>query len=568
MTVSYQGDGYVPGATVSLGYFTYENYQNTDTNGQAVADSDGHLVWSDTFQSKLTTGSGDLATYCVSGDTFLQEIEFGWGTPTGSVSAAADCSSGGNGDYTYVTVRASFASLSPSRVYHVEVTSGIPEETGTISGTSSSTGTLAVTGSAGDDTGNFRAPRTYQWMLQDSSSTIVQAGVIDVTASCDRAPGMLEATRPERILDTRGGSPATPVAAGSTVVLDVEGGSVPSSGVSAVVVNVTASVPTGSGAITVYPDGTNLPPTSNLNYRAGQTVSNVVEVPVSAAGKVDLHVAGSGTVQLVVDISGYYLAGPTSAPGSFAPVTPARLLDTRVGNGATRAPVAAGHILALTVAGRGGLPSSGVTAVALNVTATGSTGAGLITVYADGTLPKTSNVNYPTGQTVANLVIAPVSADGTVDLHVTGTGTVQLIADVVGYYRAGVGSAAGSFASSTPARTLDTRVGTGAAKGPVMGQHGVALAVDGRAGVPASGVSAVVLNVTVTAPTGSGMITVYADGTDLPPTISTLSYVKGQTVAHLVVVPVGGDGAVQLYVTGPGDDTVQLIADVVGFYRS
>jgi hypothetical protein len=566
VTVSYQGDGYAPGVTFALAFYTSENVDNVDTNGQAVADGAGHLAWSFSFRSVLTTGSGTFATYCVNADsTFLQGLQFGWGTPTGSVSATADCSTfGGDNVYTSASVAASFRSLSPNKPYHVEVTTGIPEQTGTIGGTSSSAGTLAIAGSASSDESTFTAPGTYQWMLRDGSGTIVQAGIIDMTADCARSAGTFAALRAGRVLDTRGYYSATPgpIAAGDTVVLQVDGRfGVPASGVSAVVLNVTVTVPTAAGVITVYPDGTELPPTSNVNYRAGQTLANSVVVPVGTDGKVDLHVAGSGTVQLVADVSGYYLAGETSEPGTFAPVTPTRLLDTRNGTGAAKATVAAGDTVALAVGGRAGVPASGVSAVALNVTVTGPTGAGLITAYADGkALPKASNVNYVKGQTVANLVIVPVGANGKVDLHVTGTGTVQLVADVLGYYRAGAASAPGSFVSLTPARTLDTRVGTGAAKGAVTAGHAVALMVDGRGGVPASGVSAVVLNAT-----GSGVITVFAMGTGLPLT-SNLNYVKGQTIANLVTVPVGGNGAVELYVTG--SKTVQLVADVAGYYRS
>ena len=80
-------------------------------------------------------------------------------------------------------------------------------------------------------------------------------------------------------------------------------------------------------------------------------------------------------------------------------------------------------------------------------------------------------------------------------------------------------------------------------------------------GVPASGVSAVVLNVTVTQPTAAGHITVYPDGTSRP-LAANLNFVAGQTVPNLVVAPVGADGKVDLYNGSAG--TVQLIADVSG----
>jgi hypothetical protein len=123
---------------------------------------------------------------------------------------------------------------------------------------------------------------------------------------------------------------------------------------------------------------------------------------------------------------------------TFGALVPRRLLDTRTGNGAPKSAVLAGRTLVVQVAGRGGVPASGVAAVVLNVTVTAPTRSGAVTVYADGSaLPSTSNLNFVAGQTVPNLVVARLGADGKVDLHVAGSGSVQLIADVSGYLLAG-----------------------------------------------------------------------------------------------------------------------------------
>src|ERR1035437_349915 len=135
-------------------------------------------------------------------------------------------------------------------------------------------------------------------------------------------------------------------------------------------------------------------------------------------------------------------AGSASAavttPGGYTSLTPSRLLDTRTGVGAPAGAVAAGGTVHLQVTGRGGVPASGVSAVVLNVTVTAPTSGGSITVYGDGTpRPGVSNLNFVAGQTVPNLVIAPVGANGKVALYNGSGGTVQLIADVSGYYLAG-----------------------------------------------------------------------------------------------------------------------------------
>ncbi len=130
-------------------------------------------------------------------------------------------------------------------------------------------------------------------------------------------------------------------------------------------------------------------------------------------------------------------ASPGTSSGGLVSLSPSRLLDTRTGTGAAKAPVPANGTVHLQVTGRGGVPASGVSAVVLNVTATAATRSGYVTVYADGTTrPTASNLNYLAGQTVANLVIAPVGANGKIALTATSSGATALVADVSGYYLA------------------------------------------------------------------------------------------------------------------------------------
>ena len=126
------------------------------------------------------------------------------------------------------------------------------------------------------------------------------------------------------------------------------------------------------------------------------------------------------------------------ADGSFGSVPPSRLLDTRSGVGAPKGAVAPLGVVALQVAGRGGVPSSGVSAVVLNVTVAGSTSSGFVTAWAHGaTRPLASNLNFLPGQIIPNLVVVPVGDDGMVDLYNGSPGSTQLVADVAGYYLSG-----------------------------------------------------------------------------------------------------------------------------------
>ena len=272
----------------------------------------------------------------------------------------------------------------------------------------------------------------------------------------------------------------------------------------------------------------------------------------------------SPTGVAVADASGAadVVPAPSAGGARFNPVSPARILDTREGNGAPAAPLGPGGVLDLQVTGRGGVPASGVSAVVLNVTVTQPTAHSVLTAFPTGqTLPLASNLNFDAGQTVPNLVVVKVGTGGKVGLY-NAFGTVHVIADVAGWYDDGTASTGARFNPVSPARILDTREGNGAPAAP-LGPGGVLdLQVTGRGGVPASGVSAVVLNVTVTQPTAHSVLTAFPTGQTLP-LASNLNFDAGQTVPNLVVVKVGTGGKVGLY---NAFGTVHVIADVAGWY--
>jgi hypothetical protein len=378
------------------------------------------------------------------------------------------------------------------------------------------------------------------------------------------AAGGYDSVAPARLLDTRSGigAPKAAVGASGTVRLQVARQGGVAANVAAVALNVTVTGATAGGYVTAWADASARPGTSNLNFGAGQTVPNMVIIPVGRNGMIDLYNGSGGTVQLIADVMGYYLPGTATAPGTLTPLAPARLLDTRTGTGAAKAAVAGQHSVTLTVTGHGGVPA-GAAAVVLNVTATAPTAAGYVTVWGDGgTRPATSNLNFLKGQTVPNLVIAPVGADGKVDLFNGSGGTLALIADVSGYFAAGTATAPGALHSLAPARLLDTRNGTGAPAAAIAGHGTLALQVTGHGAVPATAIAAAVLNVTVTAPTAAGYVTVFADGSGQPPT-SNVNFSKSQTIANLVIAPVGADGKIDFYNGSTG--SVQVVADVSGY---
>ena len=343
-------------------------------------------------------------------------------------------------------------------------------------------------------------------------------------------------------------------------VLGISG--VPLTGVTAVSLNLTAVGPTAEGYVTVWPCGSTKPGTSNVNFVKDQVVPNAVIAPVDSTGKV--CIASSVGTHVVVDINGWF--GSTSGLNA---VTPLRVFDTRSGVGGV--PVAkvgaldgAGTPLEVSVLSAIGQSAGAVSAVSLNVTATGTSASrfgGYVTAYPCGTRPNASNINFVSNQSVPNAVIVPVSATGTVCFYVYGQ--ADLIADVNGWFAGGSG-----FNSLAPTRVFDTRSGSGGVpvvKVGALDGSGKELKVQvaGTNGVPSLGAAAVMMNVTVDATTASaygGYVTAYPCGAT-PPNSSNINFVSGKTIANSVVAPLSVNGEVCFYVYGQA----HVLADITGW---
>jgi hypothetical protein len=247
--------------------------------------------------------------------------------------------------------------------------------------------------------------------------------------------------------------------------------------------------------------------------------------------------------------------------GLTALSAPVRLLDTRGSGNKVGKTDGTGTPYELTVAGVSGVPSTGVAAVAMNVTVVDSEATdvgGFVTVYPCGTRPNSSNLNFVNGQTVPNAVVAPLSNTGKVCFYVYGK--AHLLADVSGYFTAGFS------ALSAPTRLLDTRTaGTKVGKTDGSGTA-YELTVAGGNGLPAAGsLSTVAMNVTVVdgkATDVGGYVTVYPCGTR--PNSSNLNFVNGQTVPNAVIASVSNTGKVCFYVYGEA----HILADVSGYFDS
>ena len=370
-------------------------------------------------------------------------------------------------------------------------------------------------------------------------------------------PSGFVALAPTRVLDTRDGTGgrSAPLGPQESWKFSLAGRfGVPVDAV-AVALNVTAVDATAATYVTVHPFAETRPSSSNLNPVPGQVTPNLVVARVGMDGAVVLY-NNSGTVNLIADIVGYFIPG--SDVGLLA-IDPARLLDTRDGTGDRFGAIGEGESIDVQVTGRGGVPAD-AQAVVLNVTATEPTAASYLTVWPSGDArPVASSVNMSPGQTVPNLIIARVGEGGRVSVF-NNAGSTHVVIDVLGAFTPG---ATARFVPLSPARALDTRDGVGASRAR-LGRAPLPLGLAGRCGVPASGVSAVLLNVTVVSPSAGTYVTVFPSGRERP-LASNLNATAGQVVPNMVLVRLGPDGGASIY-NNSGD--LDLVADVMGYFTS
>ncbi|MDG4761521.1 right-handed parallel beta-helix repeat-containing protein [Micromonospora sp. WMMD710] len=361
---------------------------------------------------------------------------------------------------------------------------------------------------------------------------------------------------PTRVLDTRariGVPDIRPVAAFGRVELPVGTiAGVAQEDISAVVLNLTVTQPSASGFIRVDSTGA-FSSSSNLNFVSGETVPNQVTVPVVGGSLVFTNYS-SGTVHLIADLQGFYAANGSG----FASAPPARVLDTREGTGA---PFPAMGIRTLDLSDR--LPV-GATAAVLSVTVTAPTTSGVLTVYPYGsTAPTASSLNFVAGQTIPNLVTVPV-VNGRVSILNNSSGTTHVIADLAGWFSP---NATQTFVPITSTRIVDSRDSTGLpGRTPAPLTAGETVRFEPlRPGVTCAPAcpapTALVGNVTVTAPTRPGVLTVHPGGGPRP-TASNVNFVAGETASNAAVVAVGS--GVDLFHNSGG--TSHVIVDEAGYF--
>ncbi|WP_410818082.1 hypothetical protein [Micromonospora sp. 050-3] len=361
------------------------------------------------------------------------------------------------------------------------------------------------------------------------------------------------------LLDTRDGTGGTTGVRGAKSVTTFNAvgiAGIPSSGVSALMVDVTAIYPTANTFLTIYPDLTD-PKASAMNASVGEVMSNSAVVKPGTNGKLAVRNAG-GNVHIRVDVVGYFTTATGSAGSGFVPVNHTRVVDTRTGQGITAGTMPTRGTRTANISGGGLVPSS-ATAVMLDVVVIGATGNGWMTVGSSATAE--TGIDYAKGATSLGMVVKlNPGAGGSVVVENRGS-AVHVAITVQGYWTGSPTTGAGL--RMVPATTLyDSRFPSGAQ--PVPSGGTVDVAVAGTNGLPTRGIAAAVLNVHAVGSTVDGFFNVTPLG-GVENTASTTNFPAAHVArSSLVVTKLGTEGKVRIKNSSGG--TVHIVVDLQGWY--
>jgi hypothetical protein len=370
-----------------------------------------------------------------------------------------------------------------------------------------------------------------------------------------------------RVVDTRMGheGPSGPLLAGGGVNYQIAGlDGIPANAI-AITGNVTITNQTAKGWLFVGPNVTSAPVSSTVNFPTGDNRANGLTVPLSPEGTIGLWYGASGgnLINVIIDVTGYFLEG--SGGATYMAFGPTRVMDTRLAGANSK--FLAGKHQTIQIAGVAGLPSSGIVAITGNLTVVRPSALGYVFLGPVPTdKPSSSTINFPAGDIRANNVVVPVNPNGTVSaVYVTtkSGASVNLVLDVTGYFTASGGS---EYHVLMPSRILDSRKPIPSTAHIFYAKQVQNLQVTGSGGVP-SGAVAVTGNLTTTHQTYLGYAAI-GPKIDASIGFSNLNFPVGDERANGVVVPLAGNGSVDVIYVAPNGQRTHLVLDVSGYYQA
>jgi hypothetical protein len=411
---------------------------------------------------------------------------------------------------------------------------------------------------------SFRFALTLLACGMAAPSLPAAAQVLDATLPMQYIP--LEI--PCRAVDTR--VPGGAITAGTTRNFSPGGGGcsvpTPTSGVIAYAMNITV-VPHGQlNYLTVWPAGELQPLVSTLNSPDGRIKANAAIVTGGTNGQISVF--ASNTTDVVLDVSGYFVAEvPVPPTYTFFPITPCRVVDTRVNNGTSfGAPsLVAGQqrafVLSLSSCNLPTAPEDAGGAFSVNVTVVpkGGKPVGYVTVWGtsvnETATPPTSTLNAPTGTLTANAAIITVNPATGGSLSVFSSDETDLVIDVNGYFAFSQLVPGGlSLYTLPPCRILDTRP-----SGEFEGERTVTVTTGNNCSVSGTA-KAYVLNATVVPPQPLGYLTLWQNGA-AQPGVSTLNAVDGEVTSNMAIVQTT-NGSIDAF----APQTTQLVLDISAYF--
>ncbi len=248
----------------------------------------------------------------------------------------------------------------------------------------------------------------------------------------------------------------------------------------------------------------------------------------------------------------------SSAPLSFVPIPPCRVIDTRASSsGPLRSQTTQDVSITSTSCG---IPSS-AQAYSLNFTVVPLRQLSYLTVFPTGQpQPVVSTLNSYDGRTKANAAIVPAGTNG--EVSVFATDDTDFIIDINGYFVSASDVTALAFYPVAPCRLVDTRGTAGPLGAPTLAaqQERTFPILTGVCGVPGTA-KAYSMNYTAVPKGPLAYLTTWPAG-QTRPVVSTLNAPTGATTANAAVVPAGVNGDVSVYATGQTD----LIIDINGYF--
>jgi spore germination protein YaaH len=239
-----------------------------------------------------------------------------------------------------------------------------------------------------------------------------------------------------RMVDTRiKQGVSAPLAANQVTSFQVTGvAGVPANAI-AVTGNATITGPTSRGYVLVAPSITPgvQPPTSTLNFPAGDTRANNLVVPLDSGNLAVEFVGTTGaTTQFVFDVTGYFV--PDLSGATFVPLAPGRIVDSRKAQG-FKGPLKNGSSVAVAASGLASVHSIAI-AVVGNLTVTSQTSSGWLSIGPARTTDA-STLNFPLRDDRANGFASLLGPGGTLTVTFGGAkgSSVQVVVDILGYYR-------------------------------------------------------------------------------------------------------------------------------------